>query len=154
MRLYSWTQKLSGRESASNQVNENVATWHAMRHPVWGQYTYCTTWLDNGLPCECPEFQTAAAFQFCYQQATPVDKADSRISRVTSGNISLVPRPRAPPGEKQSGEQSRFSWAYSPKVVRTNEIALSGIIMQHFSKYLYLSIRTLFQRVWYKMLMC
>ena len=28
-----------------------------------------------------------------------------------------------PPSEKQSGEQSRISWAHSPKVVRTNEIA-------------------------------
>ena len=32
------------------------------------------------------------------------------------------------PGEKQSGEQSHISWAYSPKVVRTNEIARSVII--------------------------
>ena len=28
---------------------------------------------------------------------------------------SLVTSPRAPPGEKRSGEQSRISWAYSPK---------------------------------------
>ena len=41
---------------------------------------------------------------------------------------SLVPCPRAPPGEKQSGERSRNSWAYSPKVVMTNEIARSVII--------------------------
>jgi len=31
------------------------------------------------------------------------------------GTGSLVPIPRAPPGEKRSGERSRISWAYSPK---------------------------------------
>ena len=35
-------------------------------------------------------------------------------------------------GEKRSGEQSRISWAYSPKVVMTNEIARSGIITSTF----------------------
>ena len=30
-------------------------------------------------------------------------------------HISLVTSPRAPPGEKRSGERSRISWAYSPK---------------------------------------
>ena len=42
--------------------------------------------------------------------------------------FSLVPRPRVPPSEKRSGERSRISWAYSPKVVMTNEIARSVII--------------------------
>ena len=32
------------------------------------------------------------------------------------------------PGEKQSGERSRISWAYSSKVVRTNEIMRSVIV--------------------------
>ena len=41
---------------------------------------------------------------------------------------SLVPRPRAPPGEKPSGERSRIPWAYYPKPVMTNEIARSVII--------------------------
>ena len=41
---------------------------------------------------------------------------------------SLVPTPRAPPGEKRSGERSRISWAYSPKRWKTNEIARSLII--------------------------
>jgi len=41
---------------------------------------------------------------------------------------SLVPTLHTPPGKKRSGEQSRFSWAYSPKVVKTNEIARSVII--------------------------
>ena len=36
---------------------------------------------------------------------------------------SLVSRPCAPPSKKQSGERSRISWAYYPKVVMTNEIA-------------------------------
>ena len=35
-------------------------------------------------------------------------------------------------GEKRSGEWSRISWAYSPKVVMTNEIARSGIITSTF----------------------
>ena len=41
---------------------------------------------------------------------------------------SLVSSPRAPPGEKRSGERSRISWAYSPKRWKTNEIARSLII--------------------------
>ena len=45
------------------------------------------------------------------------------------GGGCLVPHPRAPPGEKRSGERSR---AYSPKVVMTNEIARSVIITWHF----------------------
>ena len=40
----------------------------------------------------------------------------------------LMPSPYVPPGEKRSGEQSRISWAYSQKVVRTNEIARLLII--------------------------
>ena len=47
------------------------------------------------------------------------------------GESSLVPSPHVPPGEKRSGEQSQISWAYYPKVVRTNEIARSVIITQH-----------------------
>ena len=54
------------------------------------------------------------------------------IRDVTSGvpriGSSLVPCPRAPPGEKRSGERSRISWAYYPKRVMTNEIARSVII--------------------------
>ena len=49
------------------------------------------------------------------------------ISEITHRR-SLVPRPRAPPGEKRSGERSRISWAYYPKRVMTNEIARSAII--------------------------
>ena len=45
---------------------------------------------------------------------------------------SLVPRPRAPPGEKRSGERSRIPWAYYPKRVMTNEIARSAIITYNF----------------------
>ena len=41
---------------------------------------------------------------------------------------SLVPRPRAPPGEKRSGERSQIPWAYYPKRVMTNEIARLVII--------------------------
>ena len=46
----------------------------------------------------------------------------------TAVPLSLVPRPRAPPGEKRSGERSRIPWAYYPKRVMTNEIARSVII--------------------------
>ena len=41
---------------------------------------------------------------------------------------TIVPRPRAPPGEKRSGERSRIPWAYHPKRVMTNEIARLVII--------------------------
>ena len=37
--------------------------------------------------------------------------AGSAIS--SSGGQPLVPTPRAPPGEKRSGEQSQIFWAYS-----------------------------------------
>ena len=50
------------------------------------------------------------------------------LIREPSPTSSLVPTPRAPPGEKRSGEQSRISWAYSPKWWKTNEIARSLII--------------------------
>ena len=43
--------------------------------------------------------------------------------------LSLVPCLHAPPGEKRSGEQSPISWAYYSKVVMTNEIARSVIIL-------------------------
>ena len=67
---------------------------------------------------------------------------------------NLMLSPWAPPSEKQSGEWSWISWAYSPKVVRTNEITRLVIIMYHLpynNKYLYLSIRTFLERVWHKM---
>ena len=38
-----------------------------------------------------------------------------------------MPSLRAPPSEKQSGERSRISWACSPKLVKTNQIARSLI---------------------------
>ena len=65
---------------------------------------------------------------------------------------SLVPWPRAPPGEKRSGEQSRNSWAYYPKRVMTNEIARSVIIMYTSLTtvkivYLHSSIHTFFEQV-------
>ena len=41
---------------------------------------------------------------------------------------SLMPSPRTPPSEKWSGECSQIPWAYSSKVVRTNEVARSVII--------------------------
>ena len=37
--------------------------------------------------------------------------------------VSCPARARAPSSEKWSGEQSRISWAYSPKRYKTNEIA-------------------------------
>ena len=61
--------------------------------------------------------------------------------------------------EKQSGERSRISWVYYPKVVRTNEIERSVIItyvalsLTSTVKFahLHLSIRTFFERVVRKM---
>ena len=65
--------------------------------------------------------------------------------------VSLVPRPRAPPGEKRSGEQSRIPWAYYPKRVMTNEIARLVIITYMLLTtlkfvHLHSSIRTFFER--------
>ena len=50
------------------------------------------------------------------------------VSTCTYCTASLVPTPRAPPGEKRSGEWSQISWAYSPKRWKTNEIARLLII--------------------------
>ena len=47
---------------------------------------------------------------------------DKRRMEKGRGRNNLVPSSHTPPGEKRSGEQSRISWAYSPKVVGTNEI--------------------------------
>ena len=47
----------------------------------------------------------------------------SAIQSIRSRQPSPEARPRAPPGEKRSGEQSRISWAYYSKVGMTNEIA-------------------------------
>ena len=58
-----------------------------------------------------------------------------------------MPHPHAPPDKKRSGEQSRISWAYSPKVVMTNEVARSVIITNLTTVkfvHLNLSIRTFF----------
>ena len=50
------------------------------------------------------------------------------------GWVGLVscPTPRMPPGEKWSSKQTQISWAYYPKMIRTNEIGRSVIITQHF----------------------
>ena len=47
-------------------------------------------------------------------------------------HLSLMSTMFAPPNKKWSGEQSQISWAYYRKVVRTNEIVRSLIIMPHF----------------------
>ena len=65
---------------------------------------------------------------------------------------SLVTSPRAPPGEKWSGEGSRISWAYYPKAVRTNQIARSVIITYTALTtvkicHLHSSVRPFFERV-------
>ena len=57
--------------------------------------------------------------------------AYSGCIRFKLGRLSLVPRPRAPPGEKRSGERSRIPWASYPKRVMTNEIARLVIITWH-----------------------
>ena len=62
-----------------------------------------------------------------------VNKPFRRVRRARAKNLvwgynSLVPTPRALPGEKWSGERSRISWAYSPKRWKTNELARSVIV--------------------------
>ena len=65
--------------------------------------------------------------------------------------ISLVP---IPCGEKQSGEQSLISWAYSPKRWKTNETARLLITTSHFpyNVYLHSSIHTFFEQVFRKII--
>ena len=59
--------------------------------------------------------------------------AHTRRRGLVSQVHSLVPRPRAPPGEKRSGERSQIPWAYYPKRVMTNDIARSVIITLHLA---------------------
>ena len=43
----------------------------------------------------------------------------------------FMPRPCVPPGKKRSGERSRISWAYYPKVVMANEIPDDQLKLTH-----------------------
>ena len=52
-------------------------------------------------------------FDLAYQTAFHERVGYESETRV---HICLVPCLRTPPGEKQSGEQSRISWAYYPNV--------------------------------------
>ena len=65
------------------------------------------------------------------EQAREVVRTGS-ANKSSAVEISLVPRLRAPLGEKRSGERGRISWAYYPKRVMTNEIARS-VIMTYLS---------------------
>ena len=56
-------------------------------------------------------------------------------------HVSLVPTRCVPPSEKWSGECSRISWAYSQKLVKTNDIARLLIITWHFPYNMFISIR-------------
>ena len=69
-------------------------------------------------------------FQLCKQVVLRRDNENDRIWCCLSSMscASLVPTPCAPLDEKWSGEQSRISWAYSPKRWKTNEIVRSLII--------------------------
>ena len=64
-----------------------------------------------------------------------------------------MPNPHMPPRKKWSGEQSRISRTYYPKVVKTNDIARSVIIVYYFPcsrKFFFVSIRVsiyFFERV-------
>ena len=53
-----------------------------------------------------------------YKQISMSDLVGMELA--PSPRINLVPSLRAPPSEKRSGERSQISWAYSPKVVKTN----------------------------------
>ena len=61
-----------------------------------------------------------------------------------------MPSPCVPPGKKQFGECSRIPSAYSPKVVRTNEIAKLVITTLDFPYNMLISIQVsipFFERV-------
>ena len=55
------------------------------------------------------------------------------MSEILYLRYSLVPSPHVLLGEKWSGEQSQISWAYTPKVVRTNEIVRLAYIALFFT---------------------
>ena len=87
-------------------------------------YTHKVTWVSDtgGLlngHCDGPSLSEV------FGEAS-LDYSDFPFTR--GRTPSLVPRLRAPPGEKRSGERSRIPWAYYPKRVMTNEIARSVII--------------------------
>ena len=66
---------------------------------------------------------------------------------------SLVPSPYTPPGKKRPGGWSGISWSYSPKMVRTNEIARLATIMSLTTVTFWNPLKYLhfFERVWHKM---
>ena len=70
----------------------------------------------------CPSL---AAQVHHWSQGTECSKDHPRPAK---GTYSLVSSLHTPPAETRSGEQSRIPWAYSPKVVRTNESASLVII--------------------------
>ena len=64
----------------------------------------------------------------------PAVRAQDSHVIMSASWVGLVscPTPHMPPGEKRSCKQTQISWAYYPKVIRTNEFGRSVIITQHF----------------------
>ena len=101
---------------------------------LYSQWSMYNTWLHYVKSCF---IALATVRQYTSNAGTvPVDRVSVICEVVEWGTniayyqwiFSLVTSPCTPPGEKRSGERSRISWAYYPKVVRTNKIARSVII--------------------------
>ena len=59
--------------------------------------------------------------RMCTDQNNDIITRSYNVIEASLMSLSFVP-----PGEKWSGERSQISWAYFPKVVRTNEICEIG----------------------------
>ena len=83
------------------------------------QWQVCTS-MWSFILAWCVHIDQPCPFQL------PFSRHSSCFSHPNLCYSSLMPTPRAPPSEKRCGEQSRITWAYSPKW-KTNEITRSLI---------------------------
>ena len=111
-------------------LNSNTLVGVPKQH---AQINYlCTVWMLAGIACCIAGSLTMSESSLSLIMLTKaLHRSKKNVEdqvKLTKGMVcpSLVPRPHAPPGEKQCGEQS---WAYYPKVVMTNEIVRLVIIM-------------------------
>ena len=74
-----------------------------------------------------------------YREGKPSNMNVSENGNIAQYALSFMHSLCIPPGKKWSGEPSRIFGTYSPKVVRTNEIARSVIITWDFPSVIHFS---------------
>ena len=100
----------------------------------------CVMGVCEGCVCVCEGYMCEVCVCVC------VCEGHSKGVYNGSCMCSLVPQLHVPPSKKRSGERSRISWAYSPKVVKTNEIARSHTSHITYIVHLHSTIRSFLSR--------